>query len=248
MVKYIINKVFFRGTWMRRILGAVLVLGLMLGANGAMASAKNVKAAAEPAAPAAVAVSPTVAKDQEYLAMVADATAGKDIDYQKLRDLYIQTSFYDPYGGAQAIYYMLQRAGQQVVYEQSAEAMQEYNTLLAQHFAHFRSHMQALDMIDKGHLPATDKPFHQKAMASIVASIVATGDGKTPETAFRVIDPAEETMLLKTYFHFTLDSQEFRQQTGHFWDVLNYTNPNTKETGHLFFNVDQILGAPRRPG
>ena len=231
---------------MRSILGAVLVLGLVMASGGADAAANRAKPAA---APEAVAAAPAVAKDQQYLAMVADATAGKDIDYQKLRDLYIQTSFYDPYGGAQQIYYMLQRAGQQVVYtEQSPEAMQEYNTLLAEHFAHFRSHMQALDMIDKGHLPQTEKPFHQKAMASIVASIVATGDGKTPETAFRVIDPAEETMLLKTHFHYTMDSQEFRQQTGHFWDVLNYTNPATKETGHLFFNVDQILGTPHRPG
>ena len=108
--------------------------------------------------------------------------------------------------------------------------------------------MQALDMIDKGRLPQTDKPFHQKAVESITHAILATGDGKTPETAFRVIDPAEETMLLKNHFHYTLDSQEFRQQVGNFWDVLNYTNPSTKETGKLFFNVDQILGAPRRPG
>jgi hypothetical protein len=225
---------------MRGIVIALLVFGLA--SLPAVANAAQGKAP-EPAA----ATTPAVSKDQQYLAIVADAMGGKDIDWQKLRDLYTQTSFYDPYGGAQAIYYMLQRAGQQVVYsEQSAEAKQEYDTLLAQHFAHFRSHMQALDMIDKGHLPQTDKPFHQKAMSLIVNSILATGDGKTPDTAFRVIDPTEEAMLLKTYFHYQLESQEFRQEKGHFWDVLNFYNPQNKQRGSLFFNVDQILGAPRR--
>ena len=231
---------------MRGILMAGLVFGLM--ALPATADAGGPKLASAQGAPAAVAATPTSAVEQQYLALVGDATAGKDIDWIKLRTLYTQTSFYDPYGGAQAIYYALQRAGQQVVYEQSPQSMQEYKTLLAEHFAHFKAHMQALDMIDKGRLPEGDRPFHIKAMANIEKAILGTGDGKTPETAFQVIDPAEETMMLKTYFHFTLDSQEFRQQTGHFWDVLHYTNPTNKETGLLFFNVDQILGTPHRPG
>ncbi|TAL35919.1 MAG: DUF4919 domain-containing protein [Alphaproteobacteria bacterium] len=213
-------------------------------AEGARHMASSEPAPAQAAAPAPVAA---VSKDQEYLAIVNDAITGKDADWQKIRDLYVHTSFYDPYGGAQAIWYMLQRAGQQVVYEKSQEAMQEYNTLLAQHYAHYRSHMQALDMIEKGHLPQTEKAAHAKAMSAIISSIIATGDGKTPETAFRVIDPAEENIVLKTYFHYTLVSQEFRQKEGHFWDVLNYTNPNNKDdTGSLYFNVDTILTAPHR--
>jgi hypothetical protein len=226
---------------MRGFILAVLVAGLVW-----LPAATQAVAATQAAAPAPVAAQKFGAKDQQYLAMVADATNGKDIDWQKLRDLYTQTSFYDPYGGAQAVWYMLQRAGQQTVYDPSPEARQEYNNLLAQHFAHFRSHMQALDMIEKGHLPASERNFHQKALSAITAAITATGDGKTPETAFRVIDPAEETMLLKTYFHFNLDGQEFQQKQGHFWDVLNYTNPSNNEKGSLYFNVDEILTAPGR--
>lgn len=246
MVKYIPDMVFSRGIAMRGILLASLVLGIALLPASASAAQRRV-ASAQPAAPAAAAA-PALSTDQQYLAMVADAIASKDIDWGRLRTLYTQTSFYDPYGGAQSIYYVLQRAGQRMVYEQSPAALQEYNTLLAEHFAHFKAHVQALDMIDKGRLSGAEKPLHVKALTSIENSILSTGDGKTPDTAFKVIDPAEETMMLKTYFHFTLDSQEFRQATGHFWDILNYTNPANKETGKLFFNVDQILGAPKRPG
>jgi hypothetical protein len=190
---------------------------------------------------------PAANKDQQYLAMVNDVIGGKEADWSKLRALYTQTSFYDPYGGSQAVWYQLQRAGQQVVYDASPEARQEYDTLLAQHFAHFRSHMQAMDMVNKGHLPQSELPFHQKALNGITASIVATGDGKTPETAFKVIDPAEENLVLKTYFHYNLANQEFTQKDGHFWDVLHYTNPTQKdEKGSLYFNVDQILTAPAK--
>jgi hypothetical protein len=228
------------------ILGAVF--GLALTAPSAEGARRIASAEVAPVPAQAVAPAPAAGnKDQEYLAMVRDAMAGKDADWQKMRDLYVHTSFYDPYGGAQAIWYMLQRAGQQVVYEQSQEATQEYNTLLAQHYAHYRSHMQALDMIEKGHLSPAEKPAHQKAMSAIISSIIATGDGKTPETAFKVIDPAEENIVLKTYFHYQLASQEFRQKDGHFWDVLNYTNPQNKDDkGSLYFNVDQILTAPHR--
>lgn len=225
---------------------AATILGVALAATSLQA-ARHLASSEIAPAPAAVAPAPAVSKDQEYLALVNEAIAGKDADWQKIRDLYVKTSFYDPYGGAQAIWYMLQRAGQQIVYDKSPEATQEYNTLLAQHYAHFRSHMQALDMIDRGHLPQADRTAHQKAMSAIISSIIATGDGKTPETAFRVIDPAEESIVLKTYFHYTLVSQEFRQKDGHFWDVLHYSNPNNKEdTGSLYFNVDQILLAPSR--
>jgi hypothetical protein len=226
-----------------------ILAGAILGLALALSSAHATRhLASSEVAPAPVqAAAPAASKDQEYLALVTEAIAGKDADWQKIRDLYVQTSFYDPYGGAQAIWYMLQRAGQQIVYDQSPEATQEYNTLLAQHYAHFRSHMQALDMIDKNHLPQSERAAHQKAMSAIISSIIATGDGKTPETAFKVIDPAEENIVLKTYFHFALASQEFRQKDGHFWDVLNYTNPQNKDDkGSIYFNVDTILTAPHR--
>ncbi|MEZ0226813.1 MAG: DUF4919 domain-containing protein [Alphaproteobacteria bacterium] len=227
-----------------KIIIAAAIIGLGLAAVSADAARRIASAEVAPAAIAAV---PAVSKDQEYLALVNEVIAGKDADWQKIRDLYVHTSFYDPYGGAQAIWYNLQRAGQQVVYDQSPEATQEYNTLLAQHYAHFRSHMQALDMIEKGHRSQAEKGAHQKAMSAIISSIIATGDGKSPETAFKVIDPAEENIVLKTYFHYTLASQEFRQKDGHFWDVLNYTNPQNKEDkGSLYFNVDTILTAPHR--
>jgi len=186
-----------------------------------------------------------VYKDQEYLDFVAKAGAPETIDWVALRALYVETSFYDPYGGAQAIWYGLQRAGQQVIDDQSGEALKSYKTMLTKHFAHYRSHLQAIDLSNKTGTSLVDRAYHEAAFKGILRSIRATGDGRTPETAFKVIDPAEEHMVLKT-FHYRLNGQDFRQEKGHFWDVLKYTNPQTNTEGEMYFNVDTILAISSR--
>lgn len=190
-------------------------------------------------------------KDAEYLALVDKANAGdgKGVDWAQLRNLYVQTSFYDPYGGAQAIWYSLQRAGMVVVASPTEENVRAYKTLLNKHFAHYRAHLQAIDLWNKTKTTAVNKALHENAFREILRSIRLTGDGKTPETAFRVIDPAEESMILKT-FHYRLTGQEFRQNNGQFWDVLKYVNPQVPDTNgkpaqqEMFFNVNVILQAP----
>lgn len=186
-----------------------------------------------------------VYKDQEYLDFVAKAGSPETIDWAALRALYVETSFYDPYGGAQAIWYSLQRAGQQVIEESGGEALKNYKELLNKHFAHYRAHLQALDLANKTGTPHVNRAFHEAAFKGILRSIRMTGDGRTPETAFKVIDPAEEQMILKT-FHYRFTSQEFRQKDGHFWDVLKYTNPQTNTEGEMYFNVDTILAISSR--
>jgi len=186
-----------------------------------------------------------VYKDQEYLDFVAKAGAPETIDWVALRALYVETSFYDPYGGAQSIWYSLQRAGQQVIEDESGEALKKYKELLNKHFGHYRAHLQAIDLANKTGTAHVNRAYHEAAFKGILRSIRATGDGRTPETAFRVIDPAEEHMILKT-FHYRLNGQDFRQKDGHFWDVLKYTNPQNNAEGEMFFNVDTILAISSR--
>jgi len=189
-------------------------------------------------------------KDAEYLALVekAQASDSKAVDWSQLRNAYVQTSFYDPYGGAQAIWYSLQRAGMLVVATPSDENVRAYHDLLNKHYAHYRAHLQAIDLWNKTKTSVVNKSLHENAFREILRSIRLTGDGKSPETAFRVIDPAEESMILKT-FHYRLIGQEFRQNNGQFWDVLKYVNPQVLGTDgkpvqqEMFFNVNVILQA-----
>lgn len=186
-----------------------------------------------------------VYKDEEYLAFVSKAGAPETIDWAAVRSLYVETSFYDPYGGAQAVWYNLQRAAQLVVDDPSPGNLANYKTLLKKHFAHYRAHLQAVDFVNKTGSTQVNRDYHENALKGILRAIRATGDGRTPETAFQVIDPAEEQMILKT-FHYRPTGQDFRQKDGHFWDVLKYNNPQTNTDGEMFFNVDTILMASNR--
>lgn len=186
------------------------------------------------------------AADDAYLSAVDRSVKTRgSVDWKNVRALYVKSSFYDPYGGAQAIWYALQRAGQQIVLDPSKSNVEEYKKLLRRHFAHYRSHLQAIDFSKKTASPHIDHAFEVDALKGIIESISSTGDGKSPETAFDVIDPAEEHMILKA-FRYQLKGQDFRQMGGHYWDVLKYVNPMTGEVGEMFFNVDVILRSPRR--
>ena len=185
-------------------------------------------------------------KEAEYLALVAKAQASPaNVDWETIRNAYVQTSYYDPYGGAQAIWYSLQRAGQRLAAENTPDALAAYNELQTRHYAHYRAHLQAVDLYDKTKLQHVDREAHFAALKGILNSILATGDGKTPETAYRVIDPAEEMMIIKA-LHLKNEGQDFRQKEGHFWDVQKYVNPMNSQKGEMFFNVDAILMAPPR--
>jgi len=191
-------------------------------------------------------------KDQEYLAMVEKIRAKPNSsteDWATLRGLYIQTSFYDPYGGAQSIWYGLQRIGQRMVEApESTDVQKAYDELLTRHFAHYRAHLQAIDLAEKNHVPHINKEEQLANFNHIIAAIGSTGDGKTEQTAYHVIDPAEEMMIMKIK-RIQPTGQDFRQKDGHFWDVQMYGDPRDPSSrGEVFFNVDDILrsGAGKR--
>lgn len=182
-----------------------------------------------------------VYRDDEYLAQVAKIDAADKVDWVQLRALYVETSFYDPYGGAQTIWYGLQQLGQQVLEDPKGPALGKYREMLSHHFAHYRSHLQAIDLANKaGNSAPVNKAFHEAALRGILRSVLSSGDGKTPETAYHVIDPAEEQMVLITH-RLRQNGQDFRQKNGHFWDVVKYKNPRNNTEGEMYFNVDTIL-------
>lgn len=184
-------------------------------------------------------------KDDDYLKYVAGLGAPEKVDWARVRALYVQTSFYDPYGGAQAIWYGLQQLGQRMTDDPSPANVRAYQDMLNRHYAHYRAHLQAFDLAGKTGSPHINRSAHEKALHGILRSILVTGDGKTPESAYKVIDPVEEQMILKTY-RYRQRGQDFRQKDGHFWDVVKYTNPQTNLDGELFFNVDTILMAQHK--
>ncbi len=178
------------------------------------------------------------AADARYLAL-ADAAIKSPghVDYAALRLAYAQTSFYSPYGGA-FLTEKLDKAARDAMAD-SAKTV-DYQTLVRAHLGHFASHLHAIGLANSGKPVFIDPAAHQKHLDGIIASILKNGDGKTPASAFTVIDIQEEYMLMKDVLKVQGKKRPTLQQDGHVFDVFDYTAQNGS-TGTVYFNVDQIF-------
>ena len=91
----------------------------------------------------------------------------------------------------------------------------------------------------------TDQPgraeFHRKIAAGLIRSILSSGDGKAPGTAFKVISIREEYLVLGVN-GLRIQSQGLFGAGGHNYDRLIGVKPGTDEKTTLYFNIDSFFG------
>jgi hypothetical protein len=88
-------------------------------------------------------------------------------------------------------------------------------------------------------LSATDKAeFHKFVFQALLKSITDSGDGKTPETAFQVIQVHEEYVLLRFMGIGLPESQSLLHKNGHSYDEIKFKDPKSGQAVTLYFNVD----------
>jgi hypothetical protein len=74
----------------------------------------------------------------------------------------------------------------------------------------------------------------------LVKSVLGSGDGKSPETAFVVIAIEEEYSVLAT-FSLTLVSQALVNLGASAFDRMEVKKRDSDQTVTLYFNVDRLL-------
>lgn len=135
---------------------------------------------------------PAAAQDgaDEYPWLLARFQAGDStVDVTALRMAYTRTDAYDPYGAddvdqVRAMWGHLNGG-------RHAEAARAAEALLARNWLDIRTHVAA--MAAYGELGNDSASLlHQRAAERLVASIGGPEDGRTPETAMRVIEIGEE--------------------------------------------------------
>lgn len=82
--------------------------------------------------------------------------------------------------------------------------------------------------------------FHTTIRHLILDSVAASGDGRSPETAFEVIHVDEEYELLRD-FELVVDRQTLLEHEGHKYDVME-CHDDTGETIRVHFNIDRFFG------
>lgn len=116
-------------------------------------------------------------------------------------------------------------------------AIENADVVLASDFVDMDAHF--IEYIANRELNIADKAdFHKFVLDSLLKSITDFGDGKTPETAFQVIQVHEEYVLLRFMGVGLPESQSLLKKNGHSYDEIKFKDPKSGQSMTIYFNVD----------
>ena len=212
-------------------------------------SFQAVARAQEPATPVASPSAPTPPTAQDtpsptpsrYSALVERVRAGDlSVDLGDLRQAYTETAEYRA---------MMMGVYQQLWRPLSAgdfpTALQTAETVLQRNYVEINAHMVASIANEQlGNVPRAQ--FHKSVADGLLRVVMSKGDGKTPETAYEVIDISEEYAVMRA-LNLTMKGQGLSMPpNGPKVDSLTVVDNRTKEERVLYFNVDRSMAAMTR--
>ena len=116
-------------------------------------------------------------------------------------------------------------------------AIKNADVVLTSNYVDMDAHFA--EYIANRELNATDKAeFHKFILQALLKSITDSGDGKTPDTAFQVIEVHEEYVMLRFMGIGLPESQSLLHKNGHSFDEIKFKDPKSGQSVTLYFNVD----------
>jgi hypothetical protein len=115
-------------------------------------------------------------------------------------------------------------------------ALKDAEAVLESNYVNIDAHFVAL--VANKEMGAMDKAeFHRTIFRGLINSIRNSGDGKSLETAWVVINVHEEYVLLRV-LGFRPSQQSLVNQKGHSYDVMKVKNAEDGTDQTFYFNVD----------
>ncbi|MDE1152397.1 MAG: hypothetical protein PW788_07665 [Micavibrio sp.] len=189
-----------------------------------------------------------VFKDTEYLALVDAAL--KDpmkADWKAIRQLYIESSFYDDArrNGLSGGHYS--NLGKKALAANTPETIAAYKEDMRKYAGAIDMQWQAYNLLKQDKASFVDEAYTSAAMKGLMAALLATGDGRTMKTAFQVTTVAEEYILMRSYYGLMPKQQTLERGDGHMFDVHRVSNSKSEDVGEIFFNIDLYFGKMELP-
>jgi|ERR1700733_2278533 len=173
-----------------------------------------------------------------FEAWVAKAEAGDpSTDYTALRQAYVLSKDYDPYMGSSETLFMdawkaFEAKDCDTALAKSEEALKINYTIGALHMVRSDCFKQAGDKVRSERELAIGK--------GLTDSLLASGDGKSVETAYVVVTMGEERMAL-TFLDLPEQEQSLLNDKGHMFDAITGVNRKTGKEQTAYFNVDALF-------
>lgn len=155
------------------------------------------------------------------------------VDFGALRRAYAQTADYRPDDPAMAA--LRREMDRDLDAGDRAEAMQIAKQILAHDYVDIDAHR----ILERAGAPCAD--FHRAIADGLTQSILDSGDGKSPATAYSVLSTDEEYAVLDR-LELQAGAQSLVERDGHQYDVLLAFRDRGKPF-EVYFNVDQPLAA-----
>jgi len=171
---------------------------------------------------------------QAYDAIVERIKArGFQSDYTLLRNEYVNTSLYNPFDSNQ-------RDAARAMFEaldanELKKCVKHANTILDVNFVSLAAHAGAA--ICYGKLDDSDQQeMHSRIYDGLINAIAATGNGKSPQSAFVVISVDEIYDFLQSQ-DLEVVSQALQDSGGRKFDVMSVRDPRTSRNFDVYFDI-----------
>ncbi|MBU0799569.1 MAG: DUF4919 domain-containing protein [Alphaproteobacteria bacterium] len=179
--------------------------------------------------------------DEQYYALVDQAfEMPEDFDFLKARELYVQTSFYEPFAmdpyAAFEDFMDRQRA-------QDSTVVREVSSYLYQHFAVPEAHLYSQSFFRRAQMP---KPFkyHQWVEKGLLLAYGSTGDALSMERAMKPVVISEQYIVARKHGEVV---EKRRERDGDkIYDVLLVKDPEAETVKTLWFDVTALHAARKR--
>jgi hypothetical protein len=184
---------------------------------------------------ALAALPPAVAAPaSEYATLLASLKAGNtDIDYARLRLSYMDSPEYKAAKDTSKAETAMTEALNKKDYP---AALKHAEAVLESNYVNIDAHYVAL--VANREMGATDKSaFHRTVFGKLIDSILNSGDGKSPEKAWVVINVHEEYVLLRV-LGFMPSQQSLMHKDGHSYDEMKVKKAEDGTEQTFYFNVD----------
>ncbi len=161
----------------------------------------------------------------------------RPVDFKALRLAYTETPEYKPYEQKDEERNAMFTALKAKEYEKALKSAQ---SILEHNYVDLDAHY-----VSQSSYRALNNPkeyaYHRTVFRGLLDSILNSGDGKSPQTAYLVINISEEYVVLG-YLGYKFKRQSLISADGHRYDKMEVIQKESGDSSVIYFNVDLPMG------
>lgn len=161
----------------------------------------------------------------------------ENADFLLLRMSFTDTAAYKPYAAFE--HKLIKRVNDAFGLGQNEECLAASEELLSINYTSLYGHFAAMECnlrlgeVEKGR-------YHRYVLKGLMESIGNSGDGRSPESSYITISPAELRAFVQM-IGLTIQTQELVSKDGQSFDVMTVVNPETGDQFSLTFDISTQL-------